>query len=49
MHKTAKTELKKTYSTPSLTVYGTVRELTQKKGIHGGGDGGGFPKFRTTA
>jgi len=31
---------KKPYSAPKLTVYGTVRELTQMVGIRGHGDGG---------
>jgi len=49
MDKIAKTEPKKPYSTPSLTVHGTVRELTQKKGTRNSPDGGGFPKYRTSA
>jgi hypothetical protein len=40
---------KKPYLSPVLTVYGTIRELTQKVGPSGGGDGGSFPKFRTKA
>ena len=40
---------KKTYLSPVLTVYGTIRELTQKVGVHNAGDGGSFPKFRTHA
>jgi hypothetical protein len=40
MVKTVKRETKKPYSKPTLTVYGTVRELTQKVGISGRGDGG---------
>jgi hypothetical protein len=31
---------KKTYSAPKLTVYGTVRELTQAVGVRGHADGG---------
>jgi hypothetical protein len=31
---------KKPYSAPKLTVYGTVRELTQSNGPRGGLDGG---------
>lgn len=30
---------KKPYTKPTLTVYGTVRELTQKVGVHGTLDG----------
>jgi hypothetical protein len=37
-------ESKKPYSAPKLTVYGTVRELTQKKGKRGKPDGGKFPR-----
>ena len=35
-----KREPKKPYSKPTLTVYGTVRELTQTVGIGGNADGG---------
>jgi len=35
---------KKPYSAPKLTVYGTVRELTQSKGRHGRPDGGRIPR-----
>jgi len=38
---------KKPYSSPVLTVYGTVRELTQMVGTVGTADGGTFPKYRT--
>ena len=38
---------KKPYLSPVLTVYGTVRELTQKVGPVGTSDKGSFPKFRT--
>jgi len=31
---------KKPYSAPKLTVYGTVRELTQSNNARGGKDGG---------
>jgi hypothetical protein len=34
------TEPKKPYSAPRVIVYGTVRDLTQKVGIHGKGDAG---------
>jgi hypothetical protein len=35
MVKPVKREIKKPYSKPSLTVYGTVRELTQQRGPRG--------------
>ena len=35
MVKPAKREAKKPYAKPTLTVYGTVRELTLKVGTHG--------------
>ena len=35
-----KREPKKPYTKPKLTVYGTLRELTKKIGIHGRADGG---------
>ena len=34
---------KKPYSAPKLTVYGTVRELTQTVGTSGNKDGGKHP------
>jgi hypothetical protein len=40
MGKPAKPEPKKTYSKPTLTTYGTVRELTQSVGTRGKRDGG---------
>jgi hypothetical protein len=40
MAKAVKREPKKTYSKPSLIVYGTVRELTQAVGRNGRRDGG---------
>lgn len=40
MAKPVKREPKKPYQKPSLTVYGTVRELTQKVGRAGKPDGG---------
>jgi len=40
MAKPAKRETKKPYSKPTLTVYGTVRELTQMQGRTGRPDGG---------
>ncbi|MGH9758143.1 MAG: lasso peptide [Candidatus Acidiferrales bacterium] len=39
---------KKLYTTPMLTVYGTVRQLTQKVGALRQRDGGSFPRFRTS-
>lgn len=48
MAKPVKREPKKTYKKPSLTVYGTLRELTQKVGTVGKADGGhGLKKFAT--
>ncbi len=46
MVKTVKRETKKPYSKPTLTVYGTVRELTQHVGHTGQTDkpGGGNNK-----
>jgi hypothetical protein len=38
---------KKPYSCPVITVYGTVKELTQTVGIRGHKDGGHFPSGRT--
>jgi hypothetical protein len=40
MVKAVKREPKKPYSKPTLTVYGTVRELTQSTGPNGRLDGG---------
>jgi hypothetical protein len=40
MGKPVEPEPKKPYSKPKLTVYGTVRELTQSTGGHGQRDGG---------
>jgi len=39
MGKPVKPEAKKPYSKPTLTVYGTVRELTQSVGVNGNRDG----------
>ena len=47
MVKTVKRETKKPYSKPTLTVYGTVRELTQSQGVRGQSDGGGRLTPRT--
>ncbi len=38
---------KKPYSCPIITVYGTVKELTQTVGLRGTNDGGSFPTLRT--
>ena len=47
----AKREAKKPYVKPTLTLYGTVRELTLKVGTHGQLDrtGGGHPLHNKTA
>ena len=42
-----KPTLKKLYSPPTLTVYGTVEELTKKVGTTGQRDGGIPPHFKT--
>jgi hypothetical protein len=47
MVKTVKREPKKPYSKPTLTVYGTVRELTQSQGFAGQSDGGARSTPRT--
>jgi hypothetical protein len=47
MDKPVKPVLKKPYSPPTLTVYGTVRDLTQNVGTVGSLDGGGFPRNRS--
>ena len=39
---------KKPYTAPILTVYGTVRQLTQKVAIRRQRDGGNFPRYRTS-
>lgn len=50
MAKPVKREPKKPYNKPSLTVYGTLRELTQKVGVSGQSDAGRNPrKFATHA
>jgi hypothetical protein len=40
MLKPVKRDHKKPYSSPVMTVYGTVQELTQKVGLRGNKDGG---------
>jgi hypothetical protein len=47
MAKPVKREPKKPYSSPALTVYGTVRDLTNKNGPGGQKDGGLFPRNKT--
>jgi hypothetical protein len=50
MGKAVKREEKKPYSKPTLTVYGTVRELTQKNGPRGRHDRvGGNPLTNRTS
>jgi hypothetical protein len=39
MDKVIKREPKTPYSKPTLTIYGTIRELTQSVGTHGNLDG----------
>jgi hypothetical protein len=48
MDKPAKPEPKKPYSKPTLTVYGTVRELTRSTGSSGTPDGGRVAGFTRT-
>ncbi len=40
-------ERKKPYSTPALTIYGTVQQLTHTVGLRKTRDGGRFPKIKT--
>jgi hypothetical protein len=47
MLKPVKRDSKKPYSSPKLTNYGTVQQLTQKKGLRKTTDGGQFPHIRT--
>jgi hypothetical protein len=47
MDKPVKPETKKPYTKPTLTAYGTVRELTRTTGIHGTRDGGAPGSNRT--
>jgi len=48
MRKSVERGTKKPYSSPILTVYGTVRELTQRVGLRRHRDGGRFPRIRTS-
>jgi hypothetical protein len=47
MPRPVKRDIKKPYSSPLITVYGTVRELTQKIGLRGRSDGGRAPRAHT--
>jgi hypothetical protein len=47
MLKPVKRDSKKPYVSPKLTVYGTVKELTQKVGLRRTNDGGRFPRYKT--
>jgi hypothetical protein len=47
MDKPLQGEPKKQYVSPKLTVYGTVQELTKRRGLRGNRDGGSFPLSRT--
>jgi hypothetical protein len=47
MLKPVKRDSKKPYSSPKLTIYGTVRQLTQKVGLRRASDGGRFPRIKT--
>jgi hypothetical protein len=38
---------KKPYSSPKLSVHGTVKALTQKMGLRHTRDGGGLPRIKT--
>jgi len=48
MAKPVQRDVKKPYSSPLLTVYGTVQNLTQKVGLVRHTDGGRFPRLRTS-
>ncbi|HTV60764.1 MAG TPA: lasso RiPP family leader peptide-containing protein [Verrucomicrobiae bacterium] len=47
MARAVEKESKKPYAPPTLTVYGTVHELTKKVGLARSLDGGRFPRVRT--
>jgi hypothetical protein len=47
MLKPVKRDNKKPYSSPIITVYGTVQELTQKVGLTGTLDGGSGMRVKT--
>lgn len=44
MVKPLERDTKKPYSSPIITIYGTVQELTKKIGLGGSQDGGVFPR-----
>jgi hypothetical protein len=47
MDKPVKRDDKKPYTPPILTVYGTIREITQAVGLRRTRDNGSFPAIRT--
>lgn len=47
MFKPVKRDNKKPYSSPLITVYGTVQELTQKVGLRGNNDSPRRPNVHT--
>ena len=47
MLKPAKRDRKKSYSSPILTTYGTVKQLTEKVGLRKNPDGGNRLKIKT--
>ncbi len=47
MLKPVKRDNKKPYSSPIITVYGTVQELTRQVGISHTNDGGSTPRIKT--
>ena len=47
MLKPVKRDSKKQYSSPTLTIYGTVRQLTQKVGLRGTPDNGTRFRIKT--
>ena len=47
MLKPVQRDTKKPYSSPKLSVYGTVKELTKKLGLRHTRDGGGLPRIKT--
>ena len=47
MNRPTKPEPKEPYSTPKLTIYGTIEQLTKAVAVHGSMDGGSPPTNRT--
>jgi hypothetical protein len=47
MDRPPKPERREPYSTPKLTIWGTVEQLTKQVGVHGSLDGGLFPIIRS--